>query len=289
MAGSLRMKILLTGSTGYVGKLITLGLGRRWEISGASGHAVTDEKNFRCDLADAKQVRQLSTHIAPDVIIHAAGDKNLARCEANPMDAYQANVQTTLNLVQYFPKVRTVYISSDYVFSGGRGGYREDDAIGAITAYGRTKACAEMAGLTLNPQFCVLRLSALYDKNATFFRFLQESLTRGEPVNCFEDAFYSPTYFGDFLTVLQQIVENPKPDRRIYHASGQRISRYFFAKLYARAANLDASLIRQSSRIMEGAPFIFADLSLENTLTCESLDVSVGRHQEYLDLLGLTP
>jgi len=119
-------------------------------------------------------------------------------------------------------------------------------------------------------------------------RFLREALTRGEAVNCFEDAFYSPTYFGDFLIVLEHLVENPVLGRRVYHACGQRISRYFFAKLFARAANLESSLIQQGSRITEKAPFIFADISLENTLTCESLDVSVGRHQEYLSFLGLT-
>ncbi|BCK86734.1 hypothetical protein MIZ01_0500 [Sideroxyarcus emersonii] len=282
------MKILLTGSTGYVGKLINAGLGHRWDITGASAHAIPDARNFQCNLADAEQVRQLSKQISPDVIIHAAGDKNLARCEANPAGAYLANVQTTINLAQSFPDTRTIYISSDYVFSGDRGSYREDDALGPVTVYGRTKACAELAGLTLNPQFCVLRLSALYDEKATFLRFLRESLTRGEAVNCFEDAFYSPTYFGDFLIVLQHLVENPVLGRRIYHACGQRISRYFFAKLFARAANLESSLIQQGSRITENAPFIFADISLENTLTCESLDVSVGRHQEYLSFLGLT-
>jgi dTDP-4-dehydrorhamnose reductase len=281
------MKVLLTGSTGYVGKLVCAGLGSRWDMVGVSAHADETQGLFQCDLADAEQVKLLSQRVTPDVIIHAAGDKNLARCEASPADAYKANVQTTINLAQHFPIARIIYISSDYVFSGDRGGYREDDPLGPVTVYGRTKACAELAGLTLSPNFYVLRLSALYDANATFLRFVRESLTRGEAVNCFEDAYYSPTYYGDFLIVLERLVESPTLSRRIYHACGQRISRYFFAKTFARAANLEQSLVQQASRVTEHASFIFADISLENTLTCESLDVSVGRHQEYLSFLEM--
>jgi hypothetical protein len=47
-------------------------------------------------------------------------------------------------------------------------------------------------------------------------------------------------------------------------------------------------MVRQASRVTEQATFIFADISLENTLTCESLDVSVGRHQEYLSFLEMS-
>lgn len=281
------MKILLTGATGYVGKLIIAGLGHKWPMTGVSAHGNSASGVLQCDLADAAQVQQLSRNITPDIIIHAAGDKNLARCESAPAAAYLANVQTTLNLVHHFPAARIIYISSDYVFSGERGGYREDDALGPVTTYGRTKACAELAGLTLHRNFYVLRLSALYDENATFLRFLRDSLMRSEEVNCFEDAFYSPTYYADFLIVLQRLMESAELSRRIYHACGQRISRYFFAKLFARASDLDPSLIRQSSRIAENAPFLFADISLENTATCEALDVSVGRHQEYLNFLEL--
>jgi hypothetical protein len=51
--------------------------------------------------------------MSPDVIVHAAGDKNLARCEVSPPDAYLANVQTTVNLVETFSDARIIYISSE--------------------------------------------------------------------------------------------------------------------------------------------------------------------------------
>jgi dTDP-4-dehydrorhamnose reductase len=279
------MKVLLTGSTGYVGKIIREGLRSQWEITGVSAHADEAQGLLRCDLSVSEQVKLLSQRVSPDVIVHAAGDKNLVRCEASPEHAYTANVQTTINLAQYFPKARIIYISSDYVFPGDRGGFREDDPIGPLTVYGRTKACAELAGLTLSPHFYVLRLSALYDANATFLHYVRTSILRGEIVNCFEDAYYSPTYYNDFLIILNRLVESPELSRRIFHACGQRISRYFFAKTFARAAKLEQSLVCQSSRITEPVPFIFADISLENTLTCELLDISMGRHQEHLNLL----
>jgi dTDP-4-dehydrorhamnose reductase len=281
------MNILLTGATGYVGKLILSGLGHKLNIIGVSAHGNEANGILKCDLADITQVERLSLVDEPDIIIHAAGDKNLTRCEENPAAAYLANVQTTINLIKKFPKARLIYISSDYVFSGERGGYREDDPIGPVTAYGRTKACAELTGVTLSDNFYILRLSALYDSKATFLNYLREMLIKEEPVDCFEDAFYSPTYYGDFLIVLQKLIESSELKRRIYHSCGQRVSRFFFAKLFARASGFDDSLIIEASRITANAPFLFEDISLENTLTCESLDVSVGRHQEYLTFLEL--
>ncbi|HEX8978996.1 MAG TPA: SDR family oxidoreductase [Parasulfuritortus sp.] len=281
------MKVLLTGVTGYVGQLVCAGLGNKWDMAGVSARASEAAGQYQCNLADIEQVRRLRERVVPDVIVHAAGNKNIGQCETSPGEAYLANVQTTINLVQVFPESRIIYISSDYVFSGDRGGYREDDPVGPVTVYGRTKACAELSGLTLSPNFYVLRLSALYDGNATFLRFLSDSLSQGKAVDCFEDAFYSPTYYGDFLKVLERLVETPTLGRRIYHACGQRISRYFFAKLFARVSNYEQSLVHQASRIRENAPFLFADISLENTLTREVLDVSVGQHEECLQGLEL--
>jgi len=281
------MNILLTGATGYVGKLILSELGHKWDIIGVSAHGDEIKGIIKCNLSDIKQVENLNQSIEPSIIIHAAGDKNLARCEENPEAAYLANVQTTINLIRQFPNARIIYISSDYVFSGDRGGYREDDPIGPVTTYGKTKASAELAGLTLSNNFYVLRLSALYDNNATFLNYLREMLIKGEQVNCFDDVFYSPTYYGEFLILLQKLVEGSELNRRIYHSCGQRISRFFFAKLFARTFGFDESLIRQSSRIGANAPYLFADISLDNVLTCEALDIPVGRHQEYLGFLEL--
>ncbi len=278
-------KILLTGSTGYVGSLIQAGLGEHWDLTGVSRHSTENPRQFRCDLVDRQQIYQLRENVEPDVIVHAAGDKNLVRCEAAPKAAYLSNVQTTLNLIEAFPRSRIIYISSDYVFSGDRGGYREDDPLSPLTVYGRTKACAELAGLMLSPQFYILRLSALYDHNATFIRFLRDRLISGEPVDCYSDAYYSPTFFGDFLAVLQRVVENSDLNRRIYHSCGHRTSRYYFAKLFARASGFDESLVLQASRAENNVPYLFADISLENTLTREALEISMGGHEGSLSAM----
>ncbi|HIC47377.1 MAG TPA: SDR family oxidoreductase [Methylophaga aminisulfidivorans] len=279
------MSILLTGATGYVGQHIKTAFDSEWQILGVSQHGDIDQNIAACDLSDERAVVELAQTVSPDVIIHAAGDKNIQRCERDPSLAYQANVQTTLNLIKAFPDAKIIYISSDYVFSGDRGGYRETDPISPLTVYGKTKASAELNGLILSDQFYVLRLSALYDGEATFLRFLREQLQSGKAVDCFDDAFYSPTFYKDFLNVLDKLVMTPKLSNRVYHVCGQRISRFFFAKLFARSAGFDDELILQASRLHGEVPFLFGDLSLENTMTCESLDVTIGTHHAYLNSL----
>lgn len=276
------MKILLTGATGYVGKMICERFAQEWEITGVSSSVAEGGAVLRCDLADPTQVATLTKKIAPDVIVHAAGDKNLTRCETSPELAYASNVSTTINLIQSFPEAKIIYISSDYVFAGDRGGYREDDPMFPNTVYGKTKVCAELTGLMLSKQFVSVRLSALYDADATFIKFLRESLAKGQSVDCYTDAFYSPTYYKDFLSMLGRLASHPIHGRRVFHSCGQRISRYFFAKLFARANGFDEALVHQASRIADNAKFLFTDISLDNTLTHETLDLIATAHKDAL-------
>jgi dTDP-4-dehydrorhamnose reductase len=272
------MSVLLTGASGYVGNLIYSEFKNVWDIVGV-GRSEHKNNDFKLDISDPIAVEKLAQKISPDVIIHAAGNKDVSACESDSRTAYLANTQTTFNLISSFPNTRIIYLSSDYVFSGNEGDYTEDALVNPITVYGKTKVCSELQGMMLHEQFHVLRLSALYDQNAAFVRFVHESLKKNNQIDCFDNVFYSPTFYRDFLNTVQKLVESSVLKENIYHACGVRLSRYEFAICVAQVLGENESLI-QRAQYQEGtASFLFPDLSLNNAKTRDTLSLSLSEHK----------
>jgi dTDP-4-dehydrorhamnose reductase len=90
------------------------------------------------------------------LIIHAAGYTDVRRAELNKHDAYQANVCGTLNVARL--GIPLVYISTEYVFDGALGDYREGDPVSPCNYYSVTKALGEVASRAA-PSSLVIRCS----------------------------------------------------------------------------------------------------------------------------------
>ncbi len=275
--------LLLTGADGYVGRRLARYLGGRFEVAaiGRSGRG-----GVACDLLDRRAVDALSRRLQPRWIIHAAGNKNVAACERAPRLAYDANVATTLNVLNAWPGVPVLYLSTDYVFDGTRGRYPESAGVAPVTAYGRSKLCAETAGRLLAPGlFTSVRVSALYDDAATFVRFLSTELTAGRPVRCYTNSYYSPTSFNDFAAALALLLESTeRPD--LIHVAGARISRYDFACEYANACGFDDDLI-QPARLDPEETTLYPDLSLSTPVAAAMFGFAPTPHRVALQQMAL--
>ena len=55
-----------------------------------------------------------------------------------------------------------MYVSTDYVFDGDRGNYRENDQPNPVNMYGRSKLMGEEHTLAISRKFCVVRTSVVY-------------------------------------------------------------------------------------------------------------------------------
>ncbi len=269
------MNILLTGMSGYVGGIISRELSENYNIVGVNRSTVL-KNNVLCDLSDYESVRKLNSH-HPDIVIHAAGNKDIRFCENDPEAAYSSNTQSMINLLRVFGgKSRIIYLSTDYVFAGNRGGYAEQDLPAPLTEYGRSKYKAEIAcnkAASEGVDVTIIRLSALYDLVATFPKYLLGCLERNEVVECYSNIYYSPTYYRDFIRLLSKVIVSDSLPGNIFHSCGSRVSRYDFAKQLCTSFGFDANLI-VSSIYEEKNTFLFHDLSLENSLTEKQLGVS---------------
>jgi dTDP-4-dehydrorhamnose reductase len=82
-----------------------------------------------------------------NLIIHAAALTSPPRCDQDPARALQVNIVGTANLVRLCLEraIKLVYISTDYVFDGERGGYKEDDPVHPVNKYAWSKLGGECA------------------------------------------------------------------------------------------------------------------------------------------------
>lgn len=119
-------------------------------------------------LDDPLAMYELFRESQPSLIIHCAGVCDVEKCEQSPDFAYSVNVDGMELLVDHAPpSARIVYLSSDHVFSGDGGPYREDTPPDPLSVYGRTRVAAERLLLQRRPDALVIRSGPWIGPSAT--------------------------------------------------------------------------------------------------------------------------
>jgi len=248
------MKVLVTGATGLLGWWIAKAFSEGGFEVYATYHAQSPRglegvRWIRMDLGDPLSAAGVVEELRPDMIVHSAAYTDVDGCEVNKEYAYRVNYLATKALAKASSKIGAyfVYISTDYVFDGERGMYREDDVPNPVNFYGFTKLLGEVAVLSiLEGSSVVVRVSGLYGYSPTgkknFGIRALESLLRGEEVKAFIDQYLSPTYVVKLAERILRVVE--KRITGIIHISGERLSRYEFAVMLAEELGVDRGLVK---------------------------------------------
>lgn len=264
---NIKESILITGSTGYLGKSILKKFTKKYNLIGVSKSLSKKSIfNYRCDLSDEQSVKEFSKKINPKVIIHAAGIKDIELCENLPEVAYRSNVKTIENICKFFSNSRVIYLSTDYVFDGDEGNYKEIDSPNPSTKYGETKYLGEKVGKDLHKdKFVIVRTASVFSKNSSFINFLLSCLKEKIKVEAYTDCIFSPTYIDDLVKSLQMIIEK-KNLSNILHIAGKPISRFEFAETFFEEGNFDLNYLMQTKNNGKNK-FLFKNLSLNTELT----------------------
>ncbi|AWN23016.1 NAD(P)-dependent oxidoreductase [Deinococcus irradiatisoli] len=144
------MKILLTGGSGRLGSELRALLPDLAAPSSAE-----------LDLTQAPSVLDVIGRERPDVIVHAAAYTNVGGAERERTRCWAVNVEGTRHIAQAANAIgaKLVHISTDYVFDGQSGDYRETDIPGpVVNYYALTKLVAEEAARAA-AQHLILRTS----------------------------------------------------------------------------------------------------------------------------------
>ncbi len=235
------MKILITGSAGFVGKFLFNYLKSENQVYGISRRS-SDTTTHPFDISN-QDISKILNEIALDVIIHSAALTNVDYCEEHQDEAEKTNVFGTENLVKWC-KVndkKMIYISTDYVYAGETNNYDEDSETNPVNYYGKTKLEAENLVKTLH-NWAILRPTVIfgYDKLGT--NFLMQMLNIKEPKKICDDQISNPTDVNVLCEYVKRVIE--KDVKGIFVATGpETLDRYEFAMLIADVFGLDKNLI----------------------------------------------
>ncbi len=247
--------VLVTGASGLLGhKLTSMLLEKGYKVIGLyySHEIQLNSSNLikvRVDLRDRVKLEDLILKTKPDVIVHAAAYTDVDGCEVNRLDAWTINVEATRSIVRAarITKSYLLYISTDYVFDGEKGSYREDDVPAPVNYYGLTKLVAEELVRASDLLYTIVRPSAIYGVGVgkkNFAVFVAETLAKGGRVKALVDQYVSPTLNTLLAKSLLEIIEI-RPMGTL-HVAGERMSRYDFAVKIARILNLPVENIEKA-------------------------------------------
>ena len=130
-------------------------------------------KSYYLNIANRVDVTTLIQKLNPSYIIHTAALTNVDHCERDKRLAWNINVEGTKHIAEIARKInaKLIYISTDYVFDGNKGMYKEDEPTNPIDYYGETKLEGEK--LVKNLRDCIIvRPSVLYGWNPVKSNFV---------------------------------------------------------------------------------------------------------------------
>lgn len=252
------MKVLITGANGFLGHyLVSRLLSRGHEViatgRGDSRLPFASTKGFQyipMDFTDPFIVHDVFEKFSPEAVVHAGAMSKPDDCEQQQWQAYLVNVEGTVTLLLNAEEHKCffVFLSTDFIFDGEKGMYREEDQANPVNFYGRTKTEAEDAVREYVHDWAIVRTILVYGKPLSgrnnLLSTVKEKLEKGEEYNVFDDQVRTPTYVEDLADGIVSILE--KRARGLFHLSGCDIlTPYQMACKLADRLNLDKSLIRK--------------------------------------------
>jgi len=242
------MRILITGAFGQLGHTLQSVLSRKsnYELICTGRKIKKGQEGIPLDIRNQVALKEIINTTAPDILINLAAMTNVDACELNPKLAGEINVAGLQHICDSF-KGKIIHLSTDYVFDGTSGPYKEDDPLNPISIYGKTKLASEHILLEKDIKNLVIRGNVLYDysphTSASFLNWVVYSLKDNQEIKVVEDQFNNPTWTRSMSDIIELSIENDL-EGIIHWGDSVHISRYEFAKLIAKKFSLNDSLIK---------------------------------------------
>ena len=247
------MRILIIGASGFIGRHLVRRLNRsvRFSLSCTfhEGSPGLDSNTWlRADVTDPGGLGQAFRAVRPEVVVNLSALADVGTAEREPARATAINADGTSHIARLCHQhgAKLVQMSTEYVFNGQRGYYREDEPPDPATQYGRTKAEGESALARLCMQWCILRTSIVYGwpepGRRNFAPQLIASLREGVSYHAPTHHYRTPVYVEHLVEAIEEL--STGDHQGIFHVAGRDwVSMYEFASAIAREFGLDPSLV----------------------------------------------
>jgi dTDP-4-dehydrorhamnose reductase len=208
--------------------------------------------DHEADLREPSAVEELINEVHPTHVVHCAAMTNVDECEKNWSEAYALNVRATMEIARRVKELGgiTIYLSTDLVFGGERGNYREVDVTIPLSNYGWTKLMGESHVFRTSGDNSVLRCALIYGKGHEerqgFLGWMTRTLEEGKPLYLYQDEYRSPLLLDDLASAVAEVIE--KKFTGLYHIAGrERMNRYDFGVRFANTFGLNTDLVEPVS------------------------------------------
>ncbi len=236
------MKILVLGASGMLGNAVLRVMEERldWEVfgtvrSGSVSRFFSDRIAQRlitgCDVENHDALVKVFAQVRPNVVINCIGlIKQLADVD-DPLQAIPINSLLPHRLAGLCALVgaRLVHMSTDCVFSGEKGGYKESDLSDAKDIYGKSKFLGEVDYL----HAVTLRTSIIGHELQSAHGLVGWFLSQQDRCKGYKKAIFSGLPTVAIAQIIRDVVI-PRPDLSgVYHVAAKPISKYDLLRLVA--------------------------------------------------------
>jgi len=156
MVQKAKIKVLLTGASGFIGKNFLELAPKYIEIIAVYNKSdlekfVKDKrlknvKLYKCDLTNKEDTRRLAENVGAEIdnCIYLAGNVNIPLSIKNPSEDLKSNVIGLINFIESFSKIKKfIYMSSAAVYEGNKGIVTTKSMLSPYIPYSISKLTAE--------------------------------------------------------------------------------------------------------------------------------------------------
>lgn len=228
-------KVLIFGASGMLGstlyrsfssdqRYITYGTIRSDKVLDHTWPSSQSNLLFNVDACMEASVLDVFNAIRPDVVINCVGVIKQNSKVEDQVGTIELNALLPHRLAKYCSMYgsRLIHFSTDCVFSGAIGGYREGDVPDACDLYGRSKLLGEVSygdALTLRTSIIGHELNSCHSLIDWF-------LSQAKSVNGYRRAIFSGLPTIEIARILRDIVIQRKNLAGLYHLSGHPIDKF---------------------------------------------------------------
>ncbi|MBD3635745.1 MAG: SDR family oxidoreductase [Crocinitomicaceae bacterium] len=226
------MSILITGSNGLLGQKIVaqlLNAGKPFVATSLGENRNPDcpEEMYRpMDITSYYDVQDVLDENKVKAIINTAAMTNVDECEEDEENCRMINVEGVENLYEFASifDLHLTHVSTDFVFDGENGPYKEDDKRNPLSIYAKSKRDSE--NILMRGEYrdwAILRTIIVYGQGNNLSRsnivlWAKEALKEGKELTIVNDQFRAPTWADDLAAAC--IKSAQMRANGVFHISG---------------------------------------------------------------------
>ena len=250
-------RVLITGANGLLGQHLVQLMGRmpEYDVLATGRDRMPRFSGGSCgytqlDITDPAAIERIFADFAPDVVVNCAAMTQVDQCESERETCWQVNATAVETLARncLTTGAKLVQISTDFVFDGTDGPYREDARPNPVSYYGRSKLAGENHARGAGTEaWAIIRTVLVFGaaenlNRGNFVTWVNDNLEQGKQIRVVTDQWRTPTYVVDLASAAERLIRFRK--RGTFHVSGRDfLSINEFAHLIANTLELDESLI----------------------------------------------